>query len=320
LAREKGFDAPIARRWRRLRGPGGRGGRATPRGLRSEGGRATTVYVTSVVGEWAHLLCRLTRRTRTKRREVGPLVAPARLAANLGCRAYDLSDRRRGQPRRRVVRSGACARRFVRVPGMRWLPPRGSPRPSRRSPDGRFPPVGQDEREAGGSLRAIIPPSLSLSPTAWVDGARVRLNARRHLTYWRRGLPDTSRTSRARSSGSCGPNWFRRRGPETHIGFFTILLASRTERVLAFEPDERNRGRPGRQPLAQLARERRRRRRGLRGPRGGLDFVTDRGRGPRVPSRPRTTASTQGLESECPCIAWDGLPSRTVSPGRAPIS
>jgi FkbM family methyltransferase len=74
----------------------------------------------------------------------------------------------------------------------------------------------------------------------WVAGARFRVHARRDAAYWRKGPaayePHVARLLLA----ECRPEWFVVE-VGAHVGFFTLLLASRTRRVLAFEPDARNR-------------------------------------------------------------------------------
>lgn len=88
--------------------------------------------------------------------------------------------------------------------------------------------------------RLLIPPIRVTLRHPWVPGARFRLDARRHLTYWRRGLsayePHVARALMA----SIRPDWLVVE-VGTHIGFFTLLLAARARRVVAFEPDARNR-------------------------------------------------------------------------------
>lgn len=89
-------------------------------------------------------------------------------------------------------------------------------------------------------LRRLIPPIRLSLRHPWVPGARLRLHARRHAFYWRHRLSGYEPHVARALIGQLQPDWFVVE-VGAHIGFFTLLLASRARRVLAFEPDARNR-------------------------------------------------------------------------------
>jgi FkbM family methyltransferase len=73
----------------------------------------------------------------------------------------------------------------------------------------------------------------------WVPGARIRLDARRHTTYWRRGLAAYEPHVARLLQEVVQTTWLVFE-VGTHVGFFTVQLATRARLVVAFEPDGGN--------------------------------------------------------------------------------
>jgi FkbM family methyltransferase len=89
-------------------------------------------------------------------------------------------------------------------------------------------------------VHRLLPPLRLTLRHPWVPSGRVRLNLRRHASYWRHRLSGYEPHVARALVEQVKPEWFVVE-VGAHIGFFTLLLASRARRVLAFEPDERNR-------------------------------------------------------------------------------
>jgi FkbM family methyltransferase len=89
-------------------------------------------------------------------------------------------------------------------------------------------------------LHRFLPPLPLRLRHPWVSGGRVRLNLRRHVAYWGHGLSAYEPHVARALVEHVRPEWLVVE-VGAHVGFFTLLLASRASRVLVFEPDERNR-------------------------------------------------------------------------------
>lgn len=89
------------------------------------------------------------------------------------------------------------------------------------------------------SWRSLIPAVPLVLKHPWVPGAKVKVDARRHTTYWRRGLASYEPHVAQLLQNVISPTWLCVE-VGSHVGFFTIVLASLSRRVLVFEPDPGN--------------------------------------------------------------------------------
>jgi FkbM family methyltransferase len=88
-------------------------------------------------------------------------------------------------------------------------------------------------------LRALVPPVWLTLRHPWIAG-RIRLNARRHGAYLRHGLAGYEPHIARLLLSEVGDDWTVVE-VGAHIGLFSVMLAARCRRFVAFEPDPANR-------------------------------------------------------------------------------